>query len=437
MNKSVVLTITILVIGAIPALFQAKRRHSLKEANRALVSEAEELGIATGFEESDGRSRYSKRPRSGQRKKASLTAADVISYALKMERLDHSGEEVGDDDERRGLEILKQLQRMDPDGLKMFIEEIRSDSDLTPQSRGNIVAHAIMMLSENHPQAAVALFAESGDLVSSSMMGDHVLSSAVSRWAEQDPVAALEWIKANSKKYPEAAGDWAKEGVLSGTALRDPKLAFQLFDEIGFEHPENALDSILSSGEGDPEHRNLVLGALREHLQGMPDAEEREDLRSAAFEIFARNAEEEGYESLTKWMGESNFSEEEKAMFAGGLSYFATKQETGQWMDWLAQNVTGEEMKEPVAELISEWTQQDYVAAGTWLSGAADGPAKTAAVESYAEVVAEYDPQVAGQWAMTLPPGPGRNATLRAVHENWPESDPQGAAAFASEHGLH
>jgi hypothetical protein len=135
-------------------------------------------------------------------------------------------------------------------------------------------------------------------------------------------------------------------------------------------------------------------------------------------------------------MAEAKFTPQEKEQFAGGLTYFTTKQDTGRWVEWMAGNLSANDLPDPVREIVGEWTQQDYVAAGKWLSTAADGPAKTAAVESYAEAVAEYEPQIAAQWAMTLPPGPGRDSTLRTVYQNWPASDPEGAAAFAREHGL-
>jgi hypothetical protein len=91
---------------------------------------------------------------------------------------------------------------------------------------------------------------------------------------------------------------------------------------------------------------------------------------------------------------------------------------------------------ERVGNLVSQWTQQDYLAAGQWLTEVPDGPAKTPAVCAYAETVAEYEPQVAAQWALTLPAGEARQRTLLRIYQNWPKADAAAAAAFAKEQGL-
>ena len=88
-------------------------------------------------------------------------------------------------------------------------------------------------------------------------------------------------------------------------------------------------------------------------------------------------------------------------------------------------NLEGQTVAGPVRDLVGEWTQQDYVSAGKWLSAFPDGPAKSAAVEAYAEAVAEYEPHVAAQWAMTLPPGRARDSPC-GVYQNWPEAIAKG-----------
>ena len=145
---------------------------------------------------------------------------------------------------------------------------------------------------------------------------------------------------------------------------------------------------------------------------------------------------EENVGSVSQWLAKSKLTPDEKSSFAAGLSYSATGDDTGKWIEWMASNLTAESLEEPVKELVGEWTEQDYQASGKWLAAAPESPAKHTAVLAYAEAVAEYEPQVAGQWAMTLPPGPVRDETLKVIYQNWPGNDPVGAAAFAREHGL-
>ena len=89
--------------------------------------------------------------------------------------------------------------------------------------------------------------------------------------------------------------------------------------------------------------------------------------------------------------------------------------------------------------MMERWTEKDYQAAGTWLTQAADSPAKQAAVASYAKTVAPYDPETAVQWAVTLPPGRTRLIALQTIYQKWPKEEPAdkaAAEAFAEKHDI-
>ena len=436
MKKSIMLAIAILALGAAPGFFQANRLAGLREDHRKLVLVAVNLGIAPGDSTLGSEPRLTKRQRDDQAKQSLSIGSAVIAFAREMESIEQSGGTPDPDLQKRAMETMARLMELDPSELAQVIARLRESKEISSETRGNIIAFSIMSLSNDHPEAAVALFAESSDLLDQNMLGDHVISSALSRWAELNPSAALDWIKKNSEAHPEIASDEAKAGVIAGAATTDPRLAFKLMSEMKFEHSMSAINAIIMTGHENPEQRNAVLSALREHVAGVPNEAEREEIQSKALEMFARTADSEGFDSLSKWMDSSKFTPTEKEQFAGGLTYFTTKQETGRWVEWMSGNLPAGSLSDPVREVVGEWTQQDYVSAGQWLSTSSDGPAKTAAVEAYAAAVAEYEPQVAAQWTMTLPPGPGRDSTLKSVHENWPASDPEGATAFAREHGL-
>lgn len=114
-------------------------------------------------------------------------------------------------------------------------------------------------------------------------------------------------------------------------------------------------------------------------------------------------------------------------------------EETGQWVEWVGQTLPAGQADPNIKNMVRQWTQDDYQAAGSWLATSPEGPAKNTAVRSYAETVSDYDPETAAQWAMTLPPGKDRETTLKAIYDNWPKKDPTAeaaAAAFAKEHGI-
>jgi hypothetical protein len=130
------------------------------------------------------------------------------------------------------------------------------------------------------------------------------------------------------------------------------------------------------------------------------------------------------------------------ARFANGLSGAggsAQSGEAGRWMELVGMNLPTEQAHELIQNLVKSWTQNDYIAAGQWLTSMPDGPTKNSAVRSYAATVARYDPECACQWAMNLPPGNDRDVTLNRIYQNLPKDDPaskQAAEAFAELHGV-
>jgi hypothetical protein len=435
MKKSITLAIAILALGAAPGFFQQNRLTTLRAEYSKLAAEAADLGLSTDSNGSSADSRLTKRQREDRVKLAQAVATEVLSFAKETEAMEKRGEQADDAFQKRAMEVMSRLMDLDPAQLKQVIDSMRKSQEISSETRGNIIAFAIMSLAGDHPDAAVSLFAESSDLMDKSMLGEHVISSALSRWAQLDPAAALEWIRKNSAAHPELLSD-AKSNVVAGVARNDPKLAFKIAGELDADEAMDAIHAIVISGHDDPDQRSAVLAALREHLGTVEDESERQEIRAKALEMFARTTDKEGFESLTKWMDSAEFTPQEKEEFAAGLTYFNTRTDSGKWIEWMSGNLPAGSVQDPVREVVGEWTQQDYLSAGQWLSSAPEGPARTAAVEAYAEAVAEYEPQVAAQWAMTLPPGPGRDSTLRAVYQNWPAGDPEGAAAFAREHGL-
>ena len=82
-------------------------------------------------------------------------------------------------------------------------------------SLGEIIAFAVMMLSNDHPEAAIAVFNETSDLKEMEGMGDHIIPAALRKWAEKDPMAALEWIRKNAEEQAGVVTDDTKAATLN------------------------------------------------------------------------------------------------------------------------------------------------------------------------------------------------------------------------------
>lgn len=436
MKHSLALAAGILVIGFLPGIYQQKRLGDLRGDFDGLARRAEKLGVSIeGLDDPRG-PRATKRQREESERAMKATSAEVIRFARELEEMRKAGGKADADFQSRSMEVLARLSELDSSQISAFIRTLRDEPGLSASTQGSLIAYAILSLSDQNPEAAITLYAEASDLMRGRLLGSQILSASINNLARNDPDRALQWLKTHGGKFGEEEADEMKRALLAGTAANHPDRAFKLVGELNFENPTEAVNAIIASGHDNQGQRGALLDGLRTYLAGVQDPELRDEISANAMETFARTCDKEGFDSLTEWLSDKKLTEKEKIQFSAGLSWFTTKQDTGRWVEWMEGNLPSAELSEPVREIVGEWTQQDYVAAGQWLSKTKDGPGKTAAVQAYASAVAEYEPQIAVQWALTLPEGPAREATFREIYSNWPSKDPEGAAAFAREHGL-
>ncbi|MES2921853.1 MAG: hypothetical protein V4819_09910 [Verrucomicrobiota bacterium] len=432
LKKSILLSLLILALGAAARLLQQQHLSVQQENYRKLTAEAGPLGVTGDPSEP----RLTKRQREQRDNDALALAGEWIALTREMEEFEKRGERPDEAFSQRSETFLTRLEGLDVSQLKRIINEVRGNRQISEKGRRTIITASIQMITEAHPGAALAMFLECSELLGKNEDSNDVMTTALSHLATTNPQATAEWIERNSAVYAATADDFTHTEVLDSIAGTDPKLAFKLIGSLHPEDPSDAIQTIIGTSEDNPEKRDAILAALRDHLATLSNAEDREQIRDEAFEAFAQNIGKEGIDSVSRWIEKSKLSPEEKARFASGLSYSATEADTGRWIEWMSENVPAENLTEPVQDLVGDWTQQDYQASGKWLAATPESPAKHTAVLAYAAAIAEYEPQVAGQWAMTLPPGPVRDETLKVIYQNWPGSDPVGAAAFAREHGM-
>ncbi|GAA5125230.1 hypothetical protein JIN84_13800 [Luteolibacter yonseiensis] len=429
MKFSLATSLLILVLGGAMGLMQRSRLTGLRQDQAELVTRAGTLGITVQPSDETPLTKRQREEAGGGR--AGEILSRLVPEAKEMEQREKSGEEISDTDT---AQLLKQLVGLDAGQLKQVIAGVHDDPGLSDEMRGNLTGVMVMLLAEQNPAAALALVSDSKDLLADESTRKQMMLSALTRWSKQDPQAALSWMRGHTESYPELAEDETKQSIISGAAETDPKLAIKLMVEMKPDDVSSAISTLVETGT-TPEKRSAVLAALREYATTLPDETEREDLIATSLEDMARSLSNEKLASVKTWLDAANLNPAETSQFAAGLSYFNTKEETGQWIDWMAGNLPAEDIAENVDNLVGQWTQQDYLAAGRWLSNAAEGPAKAAAVKTYAATVAEYEPQTAVQWALTLP-ADERQETFEAIYENWPKRDSAAAEAFAKAHGI-
>ncbi|MEM1085730.1 MAG: hypothetical protein AAGI48_16600 [Verrucomicrobiota bacterium] len=430
MKASILISVLILLVTAVLGWQGREKLVVLKEQHAGVVSEAEALGIPLDgdFSQSELR-RPLERERRDRESAARKLAEEVIAFAKKMKEVEKSGEGPDEDLQKETMQMMRRFLDLDAHQLKALIAVLRESDEIDDEMRTGIVGFSIMMLANESPETALALYTETSDMLEMDGMGKHVITSALNQWAAKDPFGALDWIRENGEKNPDLVTDETKAGVIAGAARQDPTLALGLIDELELKEVYRATDGIARAARTS-EQRTALLGALRAN----GDASKHGDqvLTSLGGQLAS-----EGFEGSAAWMEEAELSDEETTALFNGISYYNSKEETGEWIDWAGENIAGDEnLKTRVSDLMSQWTREDFKAAGTWLNDAGDGPAKESAVASYAETVAPYEPEAAAQWALTLPEGENRRELVRKVHQNWKEKDETAAAAFAAEQGI-
>ncbi len=430
MKISISLSFIILAIGFWLGKAQHHELSDLRVSHQRSLSVAEKMGIPVELKDHQTGVKESRPPRD----QAVVDLEMLISKSIALIKESATSE---DDPQlaKRSTELIKQLGQLSQTDISKVLKALADDASLTIESRCNFIANTLMVLSAKKPATAVALFAESSKSLEFDDITKYKFSASLANWAKLDPLAAMNWLEKNAASYPGLTDDDAAQTIISGAAQKDLKLAFDILEK---GDPENLVDSLSSIAETaqNGDQRTTILNELRAHLAKISDPAERETYLQSVLESMAQNLTNENFDSVESWMKTAKLSPAESSHFVSGLSYDETKQDTGRWVEWMQKNIPKDQLADHVDTLVGQWTQEDYIAAGKWLTTAAPGPAKNAAISSYAVTVAEYEPQTAAQWALTLPEGEERKKTLQSIYENWPKNDATAANEFARQHGI-
>ncbi|MES2474614.1 MAG: hypothetical protein V4640_02455 [Verrucomicrobiota bacterium] len=437
MKISIALSLLILAIGGMLGWQDHQRLVAVRASHDKLAAEAAAAGIVLDESRADDAVRITKREREDKEAIARQTAVDFIAFARKIEAVEKKGGSPNDEMQQDILDFMDRMMALDSSQLKVLIAEFRAAPDLKDETREGLIGFSIMTLANDHPQAALTLFTESSDLFEDNRMAGHLVKSSLAKWAKDDPLAALEWARANGKKHPDLVNDDAKRGIISGAAANDPKLAFSLISELDLK--QDGVRSVADAAT-TPAQRTATLAALTGYLATLTDTEAKKTAEHLVIGELTQNAAKDGFEAGTRWITEAKFTPEQLAMVGSGvLTHVIKREETGKWIEWMGRTLPEKKANDGISNLVSNWTRNDYQAAGTWLATTPAGPAKEASVRAYAETVAEYEPEIATQWALTLPPGKSREQTLHRIYQEWPQKDEaskKAAEAFAKEHGI-
>lgn len=434
MKTSLLLSVLILVGATVIGWHDYKRLVPARVALSHAVKEAAKRGISLNPSPEAATSRITKRNREDHEATVKLLAVEYIGFAKEKEALRNSHSESDIAFQQRELDFDERIKALAPKQWKSLISEICACEELKNRTRQAFLYNSITGFARKYPQSALTFLADSPDLFTDIYKAEHLVSTALIGWTENDPLAAMSWIRENKANHSNLINERARRDMVIFAARQDPHLGFEFIRELHVESANLVIAELLGLA-ATPEKRTTTLAAFRDHLATIKDDKIRKEITMTA-RAFLHTLVEEGFDSSSKWIAGVNMTPLELESLASGLSSQAIDNEDGKWIAWIGENLPNDKATPKIRNMIRNWTLRDYESAGKWLTTFPEGTTKNTAIRSYAETISKYEPETAAQWAMTLPPGNDRNYTLNAIHRNWPKDDPEGAAAFAEAHGI-
>jgi hypothetical protein len=82
------------------------------------------------------------------------------------------------------------------------------------------------------------------------------------------------------------------------------------------------------------------------------------------------------------------------------------------------------------------WTTQDPAAAGEWLGGQPDGPARDAGITGLVKASYSFDPGAAVSWSNSISDEERRRVMVTRTLSGWAGSNPDAARQWAEQNGV-
>ncbi|NJM36575.1 MAG: hypothetical protein HC845_01140 [Akkermansiaceae bacterium] len=187
MKISLTLSVIILAVGFWLGATQHHKLSDLRSNHQKSLSIAEKMGVSTDFVDQKAGDKEPRRPRD-------QTTVDLKALISKFTALAKELVTSEDDPrlEKRTAELIKQIGRLGQGDLSKVLKTLWEDESLTLESRRNLIADTLMVLSANKPATAVALFAES----SKSLEFDDITNLSFPRhWqVGQNSIPSRPWI---------------------------------------------------------------------------------------------------------------------------------------------------------------------------------------------------------------------------------------------------
>ena len=436
MRGPAIVTAVILVAGLVSGWRKERVLRTLRVEHDGLQQRAGELGIGgAGGGEDAGRAvamRGGRPVREEERVVVKEFADRLLAFAREMKEAETTGKHMDASGQKRLLEALDGMYSLNGDQILELVADLEGRGGVDDGMKKQIIGFAVLTMAEQHPERTLTYIAGNPAVMKDNPMQGHILNTALGALARSNPDAAVAWLDAHKESHPGMVTEDTRRAVALGAAQQDIAAGFRMMERLDLRSDNHAW-SMLASGADTPEKKTIYLDQAR--ALGGGSVAGGEQLRNEALRNLFGRVAEDGLDKASVWMQGAGLTAEETSLMVGALNPFNTRDETARWVEWLAARPGEASAESAVGPLVRSWTEQDYQAAGNWLSRTADGPVKQSATLAYLQAVAPYDPENAEQWAETLP-ADKRGQAQSTILWSLRKKDPEAAKRFAEEHGL-
>ncbi|GAA5123098.1 hypothetical protein JIN84_10945 [Luteolibacter yonseiensis] len=435
MRAPVYLTAAILSIAFSLGWLNHHRLKAARENLGKLTTEVHKREMAAASQPGS-RNQDTKRPRQDGKETVRLLVISCFDFQSRMKALGKQDSPSFEQLDEFMLPLWEPLESLDSESLKSLISKILEEPEISKAIRQKIILAAHQFLALKAPLSSLDMLNFTAPLFKDDRRSEEILYGAFFQLSDIDPMGAARWIRKNSGGPIDFNGEQSKNALIRMTARKNPRQAFQLFDELDVRPSEKIFGEMVQDLQTTQQKLEMVV-ALRDYCASLADETLRKNLSNSMLKSIAHTYRNGNLNELKNWFESARLTPGEISDCIGSYYYACViPDEVGMWLEYSWTKLPLEASKERTRFWVNNWTTDDYRNVGEWLASTPAGPMKNIAVRAYAEMIVRYQPQAAEQWAMTIPDGEYRDSTLKQLYYSWPKTDAAGREAFVKRHGM-
>ncbi len=296
-----------------------------------------------------------------------------------------------------------------------------------PQQRAMFQSLLLSRWAEEDPKAALEyaekLVSGGGPIETQALMG------VVSTWAKNEPEAAWNWYlkRRNSGEAPLAGNgfDTTLLAIFGATAANDLDSALVKVSLLDDDSSRNMALMGIAFTAMDGEKRMEILDRSK-----TLDPDTGQTLRENVLSQWAQTEPD----AVMDWL-RAQPAEERRAV-TDRAAYALISNNPEKAAAFLMEDATDENLARRYSAIVSGWANRDPIAAGEWLNRQPKSPAQDQARLNFANQVVRMDPEAAMEWAKSITTEGTRQNSIRNVFQQWSRRDADAANAALINSGL-